>query len=138
MRRFSDRHSLHTLSELNVTPLLDLAFVLLIIFMITTPLMENSVDLIIPTSDAAKHAVDPGAVQTVAINREGLIKLNNSPTTLLQLESGLTALKQANPEVAVVIRSHKELPVQKLIDVMDAVQRAKITKVGVVTNPEQP
>jgi biopolymer transport protein ExbD len=138
MRRFSDRHSLHTLSELNVTPLLDLAFVLLIIFMITTPLMENSVDLIIPTSDAAKHAVDPGSVQTVAINREGLIKFNNTPTTLLELESGLNALKQANPEVAVVIRSHKELPVQKLIDVMDAVQRAKITKVGVVTNPEQP
>jgi biopolymer transport protein ExbD len=138
MRRFSDRHSLHTLSELNVTPLLDLAFVLLIIFMITTPLMENSVDLIIPTSDAAKHAVDPGAVQTVAINREGLIQLNNAPTTVQQLESDLAALKAANPEVAVVIRSHKELSVQKLIDVMDAVQRAKITKVGVVTNPEQP
>jgi biopolymer transport protein ExbD len=138
MRRFSDRHSLHTLSELNVTPLLDLAFVLLIIFMITTPLMENSVDLIIPTSDAAKHAVDPSAVQTVAINREGLIKLNNAPTTVQQLETDLATLKEAKPEVAVVIRSHKELPVQKLIEVMDAVQRAKITKVGVVTNPEQP
>ena len=111
---------------------------LLIIFMITTPLMENSVDLIIPTSDAAKHAVDPSAVQTVAINRDGLIKLNNAPTTLPQLERALVALKEQKPEVAVVIRSHKELPVQKLIDVMDAVQRAKITKVGVVTNPEQP
>ncbi|MEI9898311.1 MAG: biopolymer transporter ExbD [Chthoniobacter sp.] len=114
MRRFSDRHSLHTLSELNVTPLLDLAFVLLIIFMITTPLMENSVDLIIPTSDAAKHAVDPAAVQTVAINREGLIKFNNEPTTVAQLEGQLTALKEARPEVAVVIRAHKELAVQKL------------------------
>src|SRR5436305_731731 len=134
MRRFSDRHSLHTLSELNVTPLLDLAFVLLIIFMITTPLMENSVDLIIPSSDAAKHAVDPGAVQTVSINREGDIQFNSAPTTLPQLEADLTALKEAKPEVAVVVRSHKELSVQKLIDVMDVVQRAKITKVGVVTN----
>src|ERR1700733_3394388 len=107
MRRFSDRHSLHTLSELNVTPLLDLAFVLLIIFMITTPLMENSVDLIIPTSDAAKHAVDPGAVQTVAINRDGIIKLNNARTTLPELERDLIALKGAKPELAVVIRSHK-------------------------------
>ena len=138
MRRFSDRHSLHTLSELNVTPLLDLAFVLLIIFMITTPLMENSVDLVIPTSEAAKHAVDPAAVQTIGINREGLIKLNEVATALPRLESQLTALREARPEVAVVIRSHKELPVQKLIDVMDAVQRAKITKVGVVTTPEQP
>ncbi len=119
-------------------PLRELAFVLLIIFMITTPLMENSVDLIIPTSEAAKHAVDPSAVQTVAINREGLVKLNNTPTTLPQLESDLVALRNARPEIAVVIRSHKELAVQKLIDVMDAVQRAKITKVGVVTTPEQP
>lgn len=138
MRRFSDRHSLHTLSELNVTPLLDLAFVLLIIFMITTPLMENSVDLVIPSSEAARHAVDPSAVQTISINREGEIKFNGEATTLPQLESTLTALKEAKPEVAVVVRSHKELSVQKLIDVMDVVQRAKITKVGVVTNPEQP
>jgi biopolymer transport protein ExbD len=138
MRRFSDRHSLHTLSELNVTPLLDLAFVLLIIFMITTPLMENSVDLVIPTSDAAKHAIDPGAVQTVAINKEGSLTFNGAPTTIAQLEGDLVALKEAKPEVAVVVRSHKELPVQKLIDVMDVVQRAKISKVGVVTNPEKP
>ena len=138
MRRFSDRQSLHTLSELNVTPLLDLAFVLLIIFMITTPLMENSVDLVIPSSEAAPHAVDPAAVQTIAINREAQIELNGEPVALAQLEGKLIALKEARPEVAVVIRSHKELAVQKLIDVMDAVQHAKISKVGVVTSPEQP
>jgi biopolymer transport protein ExbD len=136
MRRFSDRHSLHTLSELNVTPLLDLAFVLLIIFMITTPLMENSVDLVIPSSEAAKHAVDPQAVQTISINRDAQMKLNGAATDLARLENELVALRDARPEVAVVIRSHKELAVQKLIDVMDAVQRAKITKVGVVTSPE--
>ena len=138
MRRFSDRHALQTLSELNVTPLLDLAFVLLIIFMITTPLMENSVDLVIPSSEAAKGAVDPKAVQTIAINREAKIELNGEPVELAQLQAQLIALKEARPEVAVVIRSDRELAVQKLIDVMDAVQRAKITKVGVVTNPEKP
>lgn len=137
MRRFSDRHSLQTLSELNVTPLLDLAFVLLIIFMITTPLMENSVDLVIPSSEAAKHAVDPGAVQVIEINREALIKFNGDPMALPQLESELANMRAARPEIAVVIRSHKELPVQKLIDVMDAVQRAQISKVGVVTTPEE-
>src|SRR5882757_8371945 len=105
MRRFSDRHSLHTLSELNVTPLLDLAFVLLIIFMITTPLMENSVDLVIPSSEAAKHAIDPSAVQTISINREGLLEFNSEPTDLPRLESDLVAMKDARPEIAVVIRS---------------------------------
>ncbi len=137
MKRFSDRHALTTLSELNVTPLLDLAFVLLIIFMITTPLMDNSTDLVLPKSGAPERPLDPGAVQTVAINREQQLKLNGAPVSLAQLEAQLVEMKEAKPEVAVVIRSHKELPVQKLIDLMDVVQRAKISKVGVVTNPEQ-
>src|SRR5688500_12000157 len=137
MRRFSDRHNLHTLSELNVTPLLDLAFVLLIIFMITTPLMDNSVDLVVPSSEAAAKAVDPNAVQTIAINRDESIRLNNENILLDQLESELVRLREAQPELAVVIRAHKELPVQRLIDLMDAVQRAKISKVGVVTNPDE-
>ena len=138
MRRFSDRHALQTLSELNVTPLLDLAFVLLIIFMITTPLMDNSVDLIVPSSEAAEKAVDPSAVQTISINRDAVLKLNGAPTTLVAMEAALKAIKEERSEVAVVIRSHKELPVQKLIDVMDVVQRAKIAKLGVVTTQESP
>ena len=138
MRRFSDRHALHTLSELNVTPLLDLAFVLLIIFMITTPLMENSVDLVVPSSEAAKNPVNPTAVQTVSIDREENIQFNGEPSNREQLESMLSALHGANTEVAVVIRAHKELPVQKLIDLIDVVKRAQISKIGVVTTPDQP
>ncbi|MES2568637.1 MAG: biopolymer transporter ExbD [Verrucomicrobiota bacterium] len=136
MRRYSERHGLQTISELNITPLLDLAFVLLIIFMITTPLMDNSVDLVVPSSEAATKAVDPNAVQNISINREEIITLNGNTVALTQLEGELLALKEQRPDLAVVIRSHKELPVQKLIDLMDAVQQAKITRVGVVTNPE--
>jgi len=94
------------------------------------------VDLILPSDNAAKNAVDPASVQTVSINRDGAIQLNKESTDLAHLERDLVALKESRPEVAVVIRSHKELAVQKLIDVMAAVQRAKIGKVGVVTNPE--
>jgi biopolymer transport protein ExbD len=136
MKRFSDRHGLTTLSELNVTPLLDLAFVLLIIFMITTPLMENKTDLVLPSSEATKNAVDQSKVQTIAIARDEALTFNGRPTTLAQLEADLRSMQVERGEVAVVVRSHKELPVQKLIDVLDAVKRAKISKVGVVTNPE--
>ena len=135
MRRFSDRPNLTTLSELNVTPMLDLAFVLLIIFMITTPLMENSVDLVVPSSEAATRAVDPNAVQTISITRDESMKLNDQPVSLPQLENDLAAMRSRG-EIAVVIRSHKELAVQRLVDVMDVVQRAKVTKVGVVTTSE--
>src|SRR5688572_9687569 len=122
MRRFSDRLSQHTLSELNVTPLLDLAFVLLIIFMITTPLMENSVNLVLPNSDSTTNPVDANAVQNVGVDRNQALTLNAAATTLTELEERLVALKAENPDVAVIVRSDRELPVQGLITVMDAIQ----------------
>ncbi|MEN3370347.1 MAG: biopolymer transport protein ExbD [Verrucomicrobiota bacterium] len=136
MRRYSQRHSLSTLSEINITPLLDLAFVLLIIFMITTPLLENSVNLVIPSSGAANAPVNPAQVQTVSIDRQATIRFNNKPVSVDDLVAQLVELKRANPEVAVVIRPDRELPVQKLIALMDALQRAQITKVGIATKAE--
>src|SRR5205823_13215676 len=109
MRRFSDKHSFQTLSEINVTPLLDLAFVLLIIFIITTPLMDKTVDVVLPSSVAAKNAVEPSAVQTIAISRDETIRLNGNVVALDQLAVQLSELKNAKPEIAVVIRSHKQL-----------------------------
>ena len=137
MKRFSERQSLTTLSELNVTPLLDLAFVLLIIFIITTPLMQNSMDLVVPTSVAAQNAVDPSKVRVIEIDKNGKLSLDADPTTLVDLETKLTNLRTRSPQTAVVIRSDKTLPVQRLIDVMDVAEKAKITRIGVVTTPEK-
>jgi biopolymer transport protein ExbD len=138
MRRFSDRHALQTLTEINVTPLLDLAFVLLIIFIITTPLMENSVNLVVPTSGEAIQAVDPTQVQTISIDKNDVMRMNDEVVDPAALESRLLALHTNKPDAAVVVRPHKELPIQKFIDVMDILQRARITKVGVLTRPDEP
>ena len=137
MRRFSDRGNLQTLSELNVTPLLDLAFVLLIIFMITTPLMENKTDLVLPTGDPSKNAVDPAAVLTISIDKNEVVSIANTAMTIDEVVAELTARKEEKPDLAVAVRSHKELPVQKLIEVLDAVKRAQISKFGIITNPEK-
>ena len=136
MRRYSQRSGLTTLSEINITPLLDLAFVLLIIFMITTPLLENSVNLVIPSSGAANAPINPSQVQVISIDRTDAIKLNNEAIEASALGTRLIELKRANPEVAVVIRPDRELPVQKLVGLMDALQRAEITKVGIATKAE--
>jgi len=139
IRRYSQRTSLSTLSEINITPLLDLAFVLLIIFIITTPLIENSASLaILPSSGASSAAVDAAKVQTISIDRAESIMFNEEIVDAATLTTRLTALKQLNPDVAVVIRPDRELSVQKLIALMDAVQRAQITKVGIATKPETP
>ena len=136
MRRYSQRNNLTTLSEINVTPLLDLAFVLLIIFMITTPLLENSMSLVIPSSGAANSPINSSQVQMLSIDRSETIRFNNQVVDLETLTKQLTELKQANPDVAVVIRPDRELPVQKLIALMDALRRAQITKVGIATKAE--
>jgi biopolymer transport protein ExbD len=136
MRRYSQRNNLTSLSEINITPLLDLAFVLLIIFMITTPLLENSMSLVIPSSGATNPPVNSSQVQTISIDRTETIKLNNQVVEADALTAQLVELKRANPDVAVVIRPDRELPVQKLITLMDALQRAEITKDGIATKAE--
>jgi len=136
MRRYSQRHNLSTLSEINITPLLDLAFVLLIIFMITTPLLENSMNLIIPSSGAANAPVKAGQVQTISIDRRETIKINDRTVPPADLVTRLSELKRANPDIAIVIRPDRDLPVQKLVSLMDALQRAQINKVGIATKAE--
>ena len=136
MRRYSQRQSLSTLSEINVTPLLDLAFVLLIIFMITTPLLESSMNLVIPSSGAKNPPINRSQVQTISIDRTDTIRFNNQAVDLATLITRLTELRAANPDVAIVIRPDRELPVQKLIALMDALKQAQITKVGIATRAE--
>jgi biopolymer transport protein ExbD len=136
MRRFSDRHALHTLSELNVTPLLDLAFVLLIIFMITTPLMENSTDLVLPSGEAKQPANMEG-VRTVSIHSDQTITLNDEFVTADALAAKLAAQLESQPDLGVLIRPHKDLPVQKFSEVLDAVKRAGVKRIGFVQTTKE-
>ncbi len=137
MKRFSDRHQLTTLSELNVTPLLDLAFVLLIIFMITTPLMENSSKLVLPTHKAAEGAAEPPDVETISIDRDALVTIGKSPVPPEAVREAIENLKATRPALAVQIRADKSLSVQQLMEVMDSIRAAGVTKVGLVGTKEQ-
>jgi len=136
MRRFTSRTSLSTLAELNITPLLDLAFVLLIIFMITTPLIENRVDLVVPTSSTAQSPVNPSEVKTIEISRSGDIRMDNQVLGPADLEAILASAKADDPQITVVVRPDKELPIQRFIGVMDILKKVGIGKVGVMTRPE--
>lgn len=137
MRRYASRQALQTLTELNVTPLIDLAFVLLIIFMITTPLIESNIDLIIPTSTKAEGAVDPDDVQMVEINRAGIITLNGEAVSVEELKMELFRREQTQPGTAVAVRADRDLTIQVLISLMDAVKEAGITKVGLLTRADE-
>jgi biopolymer transport protein ExbD len=129
---------MHTLTEINVTPLLDLAFVLLIIFIITTPLMENSVNLVVPTSAQANQSVNLAETQSISIDKDNNLSLNNEPMDAATLEQRLIALHAEKPEAPVIVRPDKSLSVQQFVAVMDILQRAQISKVGVATRPDEP
>ena len=93
MRRYSQRQSLSTLSEINITPLLDLAFVLLIIFMITTPLLESSMNLVIPSSGTTNPPINTSHVQTVSIDRSDTIRFNNQVMDLGNAHDAIDAVE---------------------------------------------
>lgn len=120
-----------------MTPLLDLCFVLLIIFMITTPLMENSLDLVVPSSATAKTEVDLAETQIIQIDRNDALKLNGQVTNRSDLEAQLAVLKARDPQISVVVRPDRDLAIQKFIEVMDILKRVGIGRVGVMTRREE-
>ncbi|MDE1170158.1 MAG: biopolymer transporter ExbD [Verrucomicrobium sp.] len=132
LKRFSDRGGHSTMAELNVTPMLDLAFVLLIIFIITTPLMEGSLEINLPSAAAKTPPPEAGAVKTVEVDRSGAVSLAGRRCTLPELEAELARLHAADPKLAVVVRADRDLRYQQLVDVFDALQRAQVTRLGLM------
>jgi len=134
MKRYSQRSGHSEMAVLNVTPLLDLAFVLLIIFIITTPLLESSVTLNLPTAtERPTPPVDPKAIRTVSVARSGQVYLDNRPIDLPMLEQELVAFRENTPDAAVIVRADKTLPYQQVVDIYDVIQRAKIERMSLDT-----
>src|SRR5215467_12576576 len=100
MRRFSQRNSLVTLSDINITPLLDLAFVLLIIFIITTPLLEKGLTLTLPSiSSQATHTLTKNDIKIVEVNAQGQYALAGHLMPLDRIMSDLTSAHKTNPNL---------------------------------------
>jgi len=133
MKRFSKRNQLVTLSELNVTPMLDLAFVLLIIFVIATPLLEQGMKLDLPEGGTADAAIVRDDVRTVEVSRDGKYLLDRKPMTLVQLEAALIVAHQKNPDTIVYIRADQHGFNKDLYAVIDACQRNGLTKFSLRT-----
>jgi biopolymer transport protein ExbD len=139
MRRFSQRNSLVTLSEINITPLLDLAFVLLIIFVITRPLLEQNIDLQLPKNMGAADArsIDRRNIRLVEITADGDYLYQGRRVAFRQLEENLAATFRQNPKLIVDIRADKRTPWDFVIAVFDACLRHGITQFSAKTAPAE-
>jgi biopolymer transport protein ExbD len=135
MRRFSQRSYLVTLSEINITPLLDLAFVLLIIFVITTPLLEQSINLKLPRGGQPDKFVNKSDIRTVEISTTGVYALDKRRMSFEQLIARLAADFRVNPNIIVYIRADQDDPYKYVADVIDGCQRNGITRYSLRTEP---
>ena len=135
MRRVSQRNALVTLSEINITPLLDLAFVLLIIFVITTPLLEQSINLKLPTGGRTDRPPDKRDIATVEIAKNGVYYLDRRPISLTDLERSLVNANRLNPNTIVYIRADEDGLNKHLYAVIDRCLRNGISRFSLRTEP---
>ena len=136
MRRFSQRNSLVTLSDINITPLLDLAFVLLIIFVITTPLLEQGLSLKLPTGDVKDdRKIDPKDVKTIEISPTGQFMMGGKFTELGQIGTTLAAEHKRTPTLIVYVRADEISITKHRSAVLNQVETAGIDQVSVRTTP---
>ncbi len=134
MKRFTQRSAHTGMAELNITPLLDLAFVLLIIFIITTPLLENSIDVNLPIATPGKGSVEAQNLKTISINPKGQIYVEKEAVADSQLDRVLQNLKATHPDLTIAVRADRDIAYQRVIVVLDSLKRSQITKVGLVHN----
>lgn len=138
MRRFSQRTQLVTLSDINVTPLLDLAFVLLIIFAITAPLLEQSIQLRLPEASGQPIRPDSRDVMTVEVSVRGEYYLKGQRLSgLPELEAGLVAEYRRNPEMIVRIRADGSGMYQLPVNIIEICRRNGITKFDLATDADR-
>lgn len=132
----SSRHS--TLNELNITPLLDLAFVLLVIFIITTPQLVNNLEMFLPSGKPPP--ADPNApkpkINRIELDSKGQVLLNGQALALDAFRQTLQQMKAADHELGVVVKASDETEYQHMVSVLDIIQQLDITKVGLATQTQ--
>lgn len=118
--------------DINITPMLDLAYVLMIIFIIMTTATVQGIKVNLPKASAAPTLAKP-QTKAITITADGTIYLDTFPVTLPELENLLRQYKAANPNLPVIIKGDATVQYQKVIDVLDLVGRLDITQLGLVT-----
>ncbi len=120
------------MSEINVTPLVDVMLVLLVVFIVTAPLLTQAVRVDLPQT--AKTDTPPEKHNaTISIDATGAITLNEQPQTLDKMEPQLVALLQADPELTVQFQADKDVPYGKVAEAMAIVHKAGIGRLAFIT-----
>ena len=132
--RFDSTKTARPMSEINVTPLVDVMLVLLVIFILTAPLLASSIKLDLPHTDAATVTQTPQAV-TLVVDKTGAIFLNDQPITLIALQGSLLKIAAKAPDTEVQLHADAAVPYGQVVAVMGAAQNAGLMRIGFVAEP---
>jgi biopolymer transport protein TolR len=121
-------------AQINITPLVDVMLVLLVIFMVTAPLLQQGIGVELPRV-AAKPLATEVEQLNIVISRDGGVRLNNTPLSAEELNQKLTAVCQSQPDCKVALRADKSVPYGQLAEVMATIRNAGVKKIGMVTEP---
>jgi biopolymer transport protein ExbD len=135
LKKISKAHH-SSLNELNITPLLDLAFVLLVIFIITTPQLSNDLEMNLPSAKKPKTPVTPPKIARILVDIHGKVSMSDTAYELPALKQKLTTMYADDSETAVVVRGAADADYQYVVSVLDIIQQVGITKVGLATETE--
>ncbi|MDH4060519.1 MAG: biopolymer transporter ExbD [Aquincola sp.] len=125
------------MSDINMTPLIDVMLVLLVIFIITAPLMTSSLKLDLPKADAATPTTAPSFIG-VAIDSAGKLYFGEEVLSRDQLAQRVNAAAKANRELEVQLRADQKVPYGQVADLIALVQQAGLTRIGFVTEAPAP
>lgn len=134
MARQTSLTSLKQISEINLTPLMDLTFLLLITFIITFPLIEQGIPVNLPKGKA--NVLSPDTAQTVTLNHEGALFLDDVAVSSEELGARMASLAKADPSLMVMVRADERIPYGDVARVLKVLHKAEVRRLALVTQEE--
>ena len=134
MARRTSILALQEIKEINMTPLIDLTFLLLITFIITFPLLEQGIPVNLPRGKA--DDLDQRQMRTITLNLEGQVFLDREPITQEALAAEMNDLGRADPETVVLVRADEKIAYGRLVEILNILRAAKIARMALVTSPD--
>jgi len=138
----TSRRVFTAVSEINVTPMVDVMLVLLVIFIVTAPLLTTGVNVNLPQTTRARSLPQDNTALTLTVEKDGSISLNAAKEETVRLDldtlrGRLQAVREANADVRVYVKGDREVPYGAMMEVMAEVTAAGITQVAFVTEPRR-
>ena len=142
MKRHSNRHQLRLITEISITPLMDLVLVLLFVFLLAAPLLKADKAMLTSAAPVPPPATSttsaPTEMLTLLVNSDQSVTLNGAMLARADLPVSLKQLVQRKPGIGIEVRMHRDLPVQHLVETMQLLEAAGVQKTAVTTHANDP